>query len=379
MRIAYVVLLANIAGGETVCLQQMRAARKRGHTVCILVPAFGSTMETAQREGFEAYILPLERTFHLHKAFSLGSFLKAWHADLLHTHTLLSGMVLARLGAWLAGIPLICHAHSPNVFSRNLLIRNIQRVLDQITQPFCQVMVAVSEDTKQRLIQQGNPSTIEVIPNGVVLPKQEDYIALERFRSCWGINNTVKVICCVARLEHNKGQHDLVLAAAQIELAAIKTQIRYLLIGNDPLVEQTYFHELQQLAREKQISDRFVFTGFQPNASDLVSGFDIFVLPSYREAMPMSILEAMAAAKPVVATNVNGIPEVVVDGITGFLVPPGDPNALAEAILKLLRDPELAHNMGQAGRLRVQEHFDLDKLHERVFELYEKVTAKRHG
>jgi len=377
MKIVYTVLLANVAGGEIVCLEQMRAARKRGHVVCILVPAYGSTMEIAKSEGFEVHILPLEHTFQLQKALIFAYFLRKWGADIVHTHTCLPGMVLTRLGAFLAGVPIICHVHLDHSYNHNLFIGLLQRTADNLTAYLCQI-VAVSTDTRQRLVSVGNPANhVQMIPNGVNIPEYGHNAKNDRLSALVNLDPTTLIVGCVARLAPIKGQHDLLVAATRIINEAIS--VKFVFIGSDSATEGRYEKVLRATAERQSVADHVHFTGYQPHAAMLMADFDLFVLPSYREAMPMSILEAMAAGKPVVATNVNGIPEVVIDGVTGFLVPPGDPDALAEAILTLLKDPDLARTMGQAGRTRVEEYFNLDKLHERIFALYDEAINKNYG
>jgi len=377
MRIVYVVLGKDIAGGETVCLQLMRAARDQGHVVCLLVPDAGTVADAAKKENFEVIQLPLERTFQVRKAISFAQFLKTWEADLVHTHTMLPGMVLARIGAFLAGVPIICHAHLDHNYNSNPLVKLLQRSADNLTAFLCQT-VAVSADTRQALISVGNPAKrIRVIPNGVKVSEQVTELAPLSLHTMLNLKADERLVGCVARLDPIKGQSDLLVAAAKILHEIDNVHIVFL--GSDIATGGRYETELRALATQLGVTAHTHFAGHQPQAANLMVDLDVFVLPSYREAMPMSILEAMAAAKPVVATRVNGVPEVVVDGVTGLLVPPGNPDALAEAILKLLQNPEMARDMGIAGRKRVQKHFNLDKLHEQVFALYEEVVVKKHG
>jgi glycosyltransferase involved in cell wall biosynthesis len=372
MRIVYLVLLKDIAGGEIVCLQLMRAARERGHTVCILVPGSGSVMDAAQSEGFKAFILPLERTFQLHRAWALARFLRSWKADLIHTHTVIPGMVLARIGARLANVPIICHIHGAMHYSAKPAIRFLQRNLDNLTARFCEALIAVSKDTEHRLLATGKlPDKVIVIPNGVKLTSPANTQTKPNHLR-FGIPIEHQLVGCVARLSHAKGQHVLLKAAA--EILSSTPDVSFMFVGADIATDGHYEKELCTLAEQLGIAPHTHFVGFQQQAADLMPLFDVFALPSREEAMPLTILEAMAAGIPVVATRVNGIPEVVVEEETGFLVPRDDPHALASAILKLLRDPLLAHKMGQAGRLRVETHFNLDHLHERVFQLYEQAV-----
>jgi glycosyltransferase involved in cell wall biosynthesis len=120
-----------------------------------------------------------------------------------------------------------------------------------------------------------------------------------------------------------------------------------------------------------------VFAGHRTDVPEILQALDIFVLPSNWEGLPNAVLEAMAAGLPVVATRVGGVPEVVVEGQTGILVPPRDPNALADALLTLLRDPNLRRRMGQAGRQRVQEYFSVDQMVSKTETLYEQLLSEK--
>ncbi|MBI4531145.1 MAG: glycosyltransferase, partial [Candidatus Latescibacteria bacterium] len=123
------------------------------------------------------------------------------------------------------------------------------------------------------------------------------------------------------------------------------------------------------------VGDRVVFTGYRPDAARLMHALDLFVLPSWSEGLPVTILEAMASGKPVIATSVGGTPEVVVDGETGTLVPPGNPERLAEAILYHLEHPEVSRGMGEKGLERVRSGFSLKRMIDQTFRLYERVLS----
>jgi glycosyltransferase involved in cell wall biosynthesis len=116
------------------------------------------------------------------------------------------------------------------------------------------------------------------------------------------------------------------------------------------------------------------FLGSRDDIPELMRSFDVFVLASLTEGISLTLLEAMAASKPIVATNVGGNPEVVVDGVTGFLVPSQDPQAMADKILLLLNDPQLAQRMGIAGRRRVEQNFSLERMTDEYEKVYRAVT-----
>jgi glycosyltransferase involved in cell wall biosynthesis len=166
----------------------------------------------------------------------------------------------------------------------------------------------------------------------------------------------------VARLDPQKGLGDLLEAAARVPDAS------FVVAGDGPDRER-----LGETARSLGLHDRVCFLGHRDDVPDLLRSCDVFVLPSLYEGFPLSVLEAMAAGKPVIATAVGGTPEAVSDGETGFLVPPGDPSALAAAIRAVLSDPVLARRLGSAGRERACRTFSAAEMVRHVVRLYEDI------
>jgi glycosyltransferase involved in cell wall biosynthesis len=176
----------------------------------------------------------------------------------------------------------------------------------------------------------------------------------------------VPVVLTIARLDKQKGHNFLLEAVRQLPEAV------FVLAGSGPEGEA-----LQAQARALAIADRVLFLGHRPDVPDLLASCDLFVLPSLYEGFPLSILEAMAAGKAVVATAVGGVPEAVLDGQTGLLVPPADPAALANAIRSLLSAPSLAAKMGAGGKARVQSAFSVDVMAQQICHTYEELLDKR--
>jgi glycosyltransferase involved in cell wall biosynthesis len=131
------------------------------------------------------------------------------------------------------------------------------------------------------------------------------------------------------------------------------------------------------LAKSLDLTDQVIFTGLLLDSEKIFPFAEFFILPSLWEGMPNAVLEAMAAGKPVVATEVGGVPELVLHGETGILLPPRDPDALARAILDLCTDPVKARTMGEAGRVRVQEHFSIASMLEKTERLYQELLATK--
>jgi glycosyltransferase involved in cell wall biosynthesis len=155
-----------------------------------------------------------------------------------------------------------------------------------------------------------------------------------------------------------------------------KPDTRFLIVGDAlPSDNDSVKDEVQRLVDSFRIQDKVVFAGLRLDIAEVLSAMDVFVLPSYWEGMPGVVLEAMAMARPVVTTRVRGCREVTVDGETGILVPPRDVEALAEAIVRLVSDKELARRMGLAGRKRVEERFDRDKVVRKQLEALVELVA----
>lgn len=179
-----------------------------------------------------------------------------------------------------------------------------------------------------------------------------------------------KVVGTITRLVWKRGHEELLKAAALITRA--EPAAKLLVVGDGPLRGS-----LEAQARSLGLNGGVRFLGAVPQAARLLPHFDVFVLSSVWEGMSNGLLEAMAAGRPVVATRVGGNPEVVVDGESGLLVPPKDPQALADAVLRLLRDRELARRLGEAARRRIESEFTLERMVQRLETLYDDLLARR--
>ncbi|MGH3129782.1 MAG: glycosyltransferase [Gaiellaceae bacterium] len=359
------VIGSEVAGGQVVALQLARAARAQGDDVAFVVPAPGPFAELARREGFAVHELELRRTFQLGRAWALARLLRRERADLLHTHALVAANVLGRLGARLAGVPVVAHLHIENHFRPST--RSLLRRLDNATARRCARLVAVSEDTRLAYERQGYPAgTIEVVYNGVEL---DDEAGSDGVRAELGLPTDAQLVGEVARLCDVKGQRELIESLTHLPGA------RLVLVGKDLEEGGAFQADLEREAERLGVRDRVVFTGYRADARRLLGALDVVALPSWTEGLPLVVLEAMALRRPVVATPVGGTPEVVADGETGLLVPVRDPRALAGAIERLLGDPELRRRMGEAGRRRIAERFSVAAMTERVLAIYAEVAA----
>jgi glycosyltransferase involved in cell wall biosynthesis len=359
MRIVHLVISGELAGGQAVALRLAQAARARGDTVEFVVPEPGRFVDRLGDECFAAHRIPLRRTWDAVAAWQLRRLLG--RATILHTHTLAAANVLGTLAS--PG-PVVRHLHIANVFRP--ATEPLLRRLDNATSRRCARLIAVSDETRRAYERQGyRAGSIEVVYNGVELDGARRPAGL---RAELGIPAEVPLVGEIGRLCDVKGQRELIHALTHLP------DVRLVLVGTDLERGGAFQSELERDAERLGVRDRVVFAGHRDDARALLDELDVVALPSWTEGLPLVALEAMAHARPVVATPVGGTPEVVEDGRTGILVPPRDPRTLAAAVDRLLADPELRRRMGAAGRQRVAERFSPESMTRRVLAIYDEVA-----
>jgi glycosyltransferase involved in cell wall biosynthesis len=361
VKVAQLLIGGEVAGGQLVALQLARALRERGDEALFVSPARGAFTDRVEEEGFRVLHADVGRLNRLRGMLALSQVLHDEQVDLLHTHTLAAANALGRGAARWARIPVVSHLHIENHFRP--ATRWLLRAADNITARRAAALVAVSEDTKRAYQEQGYPKRIEVVYNGVAL----DGDARRGLRAELGIPADALLVGEVGRLCDVKGQRELIAALAQVPDA------RAVLVGADLEQRGAFQDALEREADRLGVRDRVVFAGRREDAAELLAELDVVALPSWTEGLPLVVLEAMARRRPVVATPVGGTPEVVVDGETGLLVPPRDPDALAGALRRLLDDAELRRRMGDAGYARVRDRFSADSMTGRVLAIYDEV------
>lgn len=304
-----------------------------------------------------------------------------WHIfrrerpDIVHTHTSKAGAV-GRVAAWFAGVPVIIHTPHGHIFygyygpTISWVIRLVERLLALITDR----IVTLTERGIDEHVRLGiaPKEKFVAIPSGIALSVfrsvRVDPVAKRREL---GIPAEGPIIGTVGRLVPIKG-HECLLKAVPLVLAECP-RATFVVLGDGPLLGR-----LRQVAAERGISDHVRFLGVRTDVPECLATFDLFAFPSINEGMGRALVEAMAMGVPVVATNVGGIPDVVVDGETGLLVPPGDDRALADALLELLRDPARRQEYGQGARRRVDERFDVSTMVRAIDRLYDVVWYEKH-
>jgi glycosyltransferase involved in cell wall biosynthesis len=287
--------------------------------------------------------------------------------DVVHTHMAKAG-TLGRLAAHVCGVPLIVHTYHGHIFhsyfsrAKTRVFLTIERALGLATDR----VITIGDSQRDEIAGYGVVplSKIEPIRLGLELGQfMHAADASGNLRGELGIGSEVPLIGIVARLVPIKAHQVFLNAAARV--LSEMPRARFLVIGDGD--RRSY---LESLVQELGIAASVTFLGWRRDMVDVYADLDVVALASLNEGSPVSLIEALAAARPVVSTAVGGVPEVVVDGVTGLTVPPLDPTALADGILTLLRDRELAARLAAAGRRRVYPRYDSSRLVDDVRSLY---------
>lgn len=280
--------------------------------------------------------------------------------DVVHTHNT-NALIDAGIGARLAGVRTVVHTDHARDFPDALRYRVAEHVMSHFTRK----MVAVSDDgmANLRRYEWIPRRKLAVIPNGVDAERCRAPMDGDALRRELGIPAGVPVIGLGARLTEQKGVIHLIRAIPL--LRATVPNLRVIIAGEGPLEAG-----LRTAARELGLADHVHFIGPRTDLADVMRLFDVYVLPSLWEGLPMAVLEALAAGVPLVATSVGGVPSAVRDGETGVLVRPGDPIGLATALSALLADAKRRARLATAGQLHFDLHFSARAMTDRYARLY---------
>jgi len=295
---------------------------------------------------------------------------------IVHTHTAKAGL-LGRLAGRFAGVPVIVHTFHGHILDgyfsplKTRVVLAAERVLARFTDRIVSVSDAVRRELLAKRI--GRPESHTVVPLGLDL---EPFLGADGYRGILrgelGLGAGDLIVGIVARLVPIK-RHDVFLEAAR-RVAEKVANCHFLVVGNGERRS-----ELEDRVRQLGLGQRVRFLGWRADLPIIYGDLDVVVLSSRNEGLPVSLIEAMAAARPVVATRVGGVPDLVEDRVTGLLVPPGEPEALAEAIVALLGDSDRRRVMGEAGRKRVHPAFSAERLVQDMDRLYADLLEDKLG
>ncbi len=352
-------------GGQESLLALVEGLNSEEFTPHVVVPSGkGGMLESMEEKAVFVNVIEFPKVLDFHisnKAKALWNLCKlVKKKDIWIIHT--DGprnTFYASIVARLRKIPLVWHVRTSNTDRYDpLLYRMASRI------------VVVAEAVKKRFNKIDNGRKITTIYNAVDTglfkkKKKSDFI-----RRKYDIGDTDFLITVIARIERPKGQIDMVKACGKLK-CRIKN-FKVLFVGD--VVDYAYLQECLEKAKELEIIDRLIFVGYVSRIDRVLNESDLFVLPSLTEAFPRSVIEAMAVGLPVIVTDVGGCSEAIEENISGFIVPPGDSDKLAEKIMLLKQDSNLREDFGRAAQKRVKERFCIQEHVKKIQQLYRELT-----
>lgn len=361
---------AGYGGGERYLeLLFDRLDRTRFHPI-LICPESGPFADKMAARGVSTRILTLDPLFSPAALVRLVHFLKREEVAILQTHGARANFY-GRLAGRLAGVPCVVSTvhNSIDDYEVGRVTRWLYKAMLRVTVPLADRIICVSEAIKQDLLDDcpaAAPRAVTVY-NGVDAASFDGRGDGQRIRREWCLGDG-PVLLTVARLTEQKGHRFLIEALPG--LLSDWPTLCCVFVGEGESRES-----LRRMARETGVAQSCRFAGARDDVVDWYAAADVVVLPSLSEGFPFVVLEALAMFKPVVATKVNGVPEIIEDGRTGLLVPPRDPQALERAIRRILHDPESAARMGRAGHARVAARLTAGRMVQDTTAVFESALA----
>ena len=350
-------------GGEQQTLNLLAGLNQR-QVACHLVCQAGSPMEErAVRAGVDVFPISMRGEIDLAAGLLIRKLIKKFSYDIIHSHTSHAHSLafLASIGT--GATRLVTRRVDFSIFRRSFL------KLSGIKYRFmADYYIAISHKIKEVLVNDGIPDQRIFVVHSGIDPQRFMQATGDHLLSEFNIKEKQKVVINVAHLAEHKGQKYLVRAIPRV-LAKLP-DTRFFIIGKGELMEK-----LKKTASGLGLKKELIFTGFRDDVAGFYQIADLYVMSSVQEGLGTAVLDALALAKPVVATRAGGLPEIIHDGKTGRLVAPADPEALADGIVEMLTRAQAAKAMANEGQSMVQNTFSIDAMVKNNIEIYKKVSA----
>jgi glycosyltransferase involved in cell wall biosynthesis len=327
---------SRLGGAEEVFLRLVEDQRARGHRVLVVTKRDTPLRPLLEKSGVECHAWLTRGKIDPRTLAKLCRIVRHEHVDIIHTH-LTTASWLGSLTGKLTRTPVLAHVHAAD--SKTWFQR-------------ADYLIAVSQGVKRHLMGQGIAAKrIPVVYYGLDIAKYPEPLSAQECKAKLGIPPSALTVGVTASLQERKGHRYLLEALKQVE--GEMGPIWAIFAGEGP--EQA---NLEALTCELGMTERVKILGFRKNVREVVSAFDVFCLPSRKEGLSIAVMEAMALQRPVVATDIAGMDEIVHNEKTGLLVPPFETAPLAAALLRLFKDENLRKQLGENGRLMVEQDFD---------------------
>ena len=359
--ILFVIDNLQFGGGERVFAQIINGLPQKQYTIFLASYPNEEFLHAVHSASVEFFSTDFSRRLNLSLVPRLAKIIRENEINIVHGQGARAEFY-ARLAGRLVGHPKYVSSIAMPVegFDVGPVKKAVYRFFDRFSERFVDRFLVVSDTLRDAIIREhGIPAQkVTRIYNGIEIEHyspQKDNGSKERIRSEFNAGEDTLLVGAIGRLVWQKGFDYLIRAIPNILETSPRT--RLLLVGQGPLRE-----ELEELAKNLKLDEHVIFTGFRSDIREILSAIDVLVVPSLLEGFPIITLEGMAMAKPIIATEIDGITEQIVDGVSGILVPPRNSNALADAIIRLARDKALAQNLGREARKRVEEEFTVEKM-----------------
>ena len=311
--------------------------------------------------GAGSYLLFLLEFFcnALPVAFYLSVIIFVKRIELIDINTSITTGMPAILASVITNIPCVCHIHDTRELTKKEII--FSRFVTQF--------LVLTNEAFRRYSKNIDSRKIRVLYNGANVAQEIMPSKTEAIKKEFGISGKL-VIGMAGRITRGKGHEDFI-AAAKI-ISNQRQDLIFLIVGGYVVIDKEYESGLREGVEKNGLTRKIIFTGWRDDIKEIMSVFDIMVFPSstFPEGFPLTCIEAMALVKPVIATNIPGPSEIVLDGATGYIVPPSNPEMLAERILNLVNNRELLTSMGKQGEMRARELFDIGRLSKDLESVY---------
>ena len=365
-RVLYLSHAFMVGGAEEMVLNLVRHLPDRFEPAVMCINQAGPIGEEIRLSGVPFSVLGL--TPGVSRPLDVLRLRDALHAaapDIVHTF-LLTGSLYGRFAAMMSGVPIVIGTEVNIYENKKRLHAELERWLMHGTD----AVIASAESVKEHYVSQvgADPAKVDVIYNAVDWAQLQTTMTRDEFRESIGVPLDAPAAGIIARLTQQKAHRVLFEALSRPELGALQLVV----VGDGELGD-----ELKSRAASLGIERRVHFLGARRDLGNILGGVDIFAMPSYWEGLPLSMVLAMGAGLPVVASRVAGIPEVVHDGVSGMLVDAGDVTQLARALATLVQDPPLRARLGEAARAYVRPRFGVDGYVASIASLYDRLLAAK--
>lgn len=374
-RIMHVISAYDIFGAEKDVINEILLLSTSGIDVMLALIQRDEAcpfVDKIRRMNIPYRFLKSRSKFDLKPAIELERLLKEWECDLVHTHKYKAD-IMGLIAAKRASIPAVSTAHG---WCAEDLKARFYETIQAFSWRFFDKLICVSDSYRKKIRHYGVPAKNMIVNhNGIIAENYhlpDPVKARSNFRQRHKIPDDFFTVGMIGRLSIEKGHRFFIEAASHFLKVEKKSCFLIIGSGRDEM-------KLREIIKDIGIETDVRLIGYVDDMKTAYAGLDAVVMPSLREGLPNTLLEAMAAEKPVIVTRVGGIPEVVDDGVNGILIPPMDSNAICDKLIKLCRDASYCRSLGLRAREKVSEGFNFKKRTEQMIRLYDELIAARRA